>query len=98
MLPPTTAPAVIDKMRQQVKLYRQHKYFKEQQQKYYKESIELTTPTSCVVVVDFKENFKVGGGPVETSRNFFERTQISVLGFAIYYRNEDGEIQLHYKD
>ena len=64
LLPPTTAPAVIDKMRQQVGLYHQHKYFKEQQQKYYKESIEPTTPTSCVVIMDFKENFKVGGGPV----------------------------------
>ena len=71
-LPSTTVPAVIEGMRHQVELYRQHVYFKDQQLKYYKQSIEHTTATSCVIIMDFKENFKIGGGPVETSRNFFE--------------------------
>jgi len=48
--------------------------------------------------MDFKENFKIGGGPIETSRNFYEKTQISLLGFAIYYKDNNNIIQTQYFD
>ena len=35
--------------------------------------------------MDFKENLKIGGGPVETKMDFFNRQQISLLGFAVIY-------------
>ena len=36
--------------------------------------------------MDFKENFKIGGGPVETSQIFYNKSQVSCLGFCLIYR------------
>ena len=46
--------------------------------------------------MDFKENFRIGGGPIETGQMFFQKTQVSVLGFAIYYKDEDGDLRLQH--
>jgi hypothetical protein len=78
-----TADITKTKLEDEISFYRRHVQFKEQQQKYYERSVERTTNSSCVVVMDFKQNFKIGGGPVETGSNFFEKTQVSVLGFAV---------------
>lgn len=86
----------LDKLRAEIKLYRQHLFFKEQQQTLYNESINHVTKSSCIIVMDFKENFKVGGGPIETSRDFYNKSQISTLGFAIYYRDEANNLQIEY--
>ena len=48
--------------------------------------------------MNFKENFKIGGGPNETSRNFYEKTQISLLGFAIFYKDNNGITQTQHFD
>ncbi|PVV00297.1 hypothetical protein BB560_005327, partial [Smittium megazygosporum] len=47
--------------------------------------------TSCVVIADFKEKFKIGGGPVESNSSFYRKVQISDLCFCIFYK-EDGQI------
>ncbi|CAG8755100.1 4370_t:CDS:1, partial [Racocetra persica] len=38
------------------------------------------------------------GGPVETGNNFFEKTQVSVLGFAVHYRKSDQSLHTQYFD
>ena len=37
--------------------------------------------------MDFKENLRIGGGPVEIKMDFFNKKQISVLGIAVIYFN-----------
>ena len=73
-----------------VSLYHQHLFFKDKQQQCYKNHIQCTTSSSCVVIMDFKENFKIGGGPVETGANFYQKQQVSVLGFVICYKDDQG--------
>ncbi|PVU87854.1 hypothetical protein BB560_006425, partial [Smittium megazygosporum] len=54
-------------------------------------SLKGLDATSCVVIADFKENFKIGGGPVESNSSFYRKVQISDLCFCIFYK-EDGQI------
>ena len=89
---------LITQLQNQINLYHQHLYFKTNQHQLYQNSINYITTTSCVIVMDFKENFKIGGGPIETGRNFYEKTQISLLGFAIFYKDNNGIIQTQYFD
>jgi hypothetical protein len=56
-----------------VELYHQHVFFKDEQRKCFKKSIENTTNTSCVIILDFKQNFKIGGGPIETNQQFYDK-------------------------
>ncbi|CAG8808716.1 11648_t:CDS:2, partial [Dentiscutata erythropus] len=35
--------------------------------------IEHITSSSCIIVMDFKENIRIGGGSVKTKNNFFEK-------------------------
>ena len=82
----------------EVKLYHQHVFFKDQQRNLFNNAIDLTTNSSCVIVLDFKQNFKIGGGPIETNQQFYSKKQISVLGFAIYYKDENNIQQIRYVD
>jgi hypothetical protein len=82
----------------EVELYHQHLFFKDQQRNLFNESINSTTNSSCVIILDFKQNFKIGGGPIETNQQFYSKKQISVLGFAIYYKDENNIQQVRYID
>ena len=42
--------------------------------------------------MNFKENLRLGGGPTETKKDFFNKQQISVLGLAII-KNENNFIK-----
>ncbi|CAG8808782.1 6489_t:CDS:2, partial [Dentiscutata erythropus] len=91
-------PNVIEKLHEMVNYYHYHCNFKDQQNYFYKQSIEHTTTSSCVIVMDFKENIRIGGGPIETGNNFFEKIQVSVLGFAVCYREPDQSLHTQYFD
>ena len=41
-----------------------------------------------MVIVDFKENLRLGGGPVECGKDYFTRQQCSVLGMAVVYQDQ----------
>jgi hypothetical protein len=51
-----------------------------------------------ILLLDFKENLKLGGGPVETNRTFYTRTQCSVLGMALITRGLGGKLRYKYYD
>ena len=42
-----------------------------------------------MVIMDFKENIKLGGGPAEENQAFYSRQQCSVLGCAIVFYNPE---------
>ena len=50
-----------------VELYHQHVFFKDKQRKFFKKSIENTTNTSYIIILDFKQNFKMGDRPIKTN-------------------------------
>ena len=50
---------------------------------------------SCLMIVDFKQNYKLGKGPIETNRDFYYKKYISCLGFAIVYK-ENGMVKRKY--
>ena len=47
--------------------------------------------------MDYKENIKVGGGPIETNQCFYEKAPISVLGCALIF-NKNNKISYEYHD
>ena len=75
----------------------QHKLFYNHQYKEYNEDINNLDANSCVVVIDFKENIKIGGGPIETNNCFYEKNPISLLGFAVVSK-ENNKIKYEYHD
>lgn len=72
------------------------KFYKHQNKEYSKDISELDN-NSCVIVIDFKENFKIGGGPIETNNCFYEKMPISLLGFAVAFK-ENEKIKYEYHD
>jgi hypothetical protein len=94
----TPGTADYDHLKKEMKVYNAHLFFKENQQRLYQRSVERTTPTSCVVVMDFKQNISTGGGPVETGQAFYNKKQISVLGFAVHYRDNLNNLRVRYVD
>ncbi|PVU85863.1 hypothetical protein BB560_006880 [Smittium megazygosporum] len=57
---------------------------------------ERHSPTSKTKVSDetkakqiYKENFKIGGGPIETTRDFYQKSQISDLCFCVLSKSGD---------
>jgi hypothetical protein len=91
---------MIAKLKEEVCLYGQHLQSKQNQRtgfEAYKQHA-FSTPTNCVIVMDFKENFKIGGGPVETASSFYRKKQISLLGFAVHYRDGTGNPAIKYFD
>lgn len=52
----------------------------------------------AIIVLDFKENLKLGSGPVEVGKDFFERTQVSCLGCAVHIGHTDKTFSTHYFD
>ena len=51
-----------------------------------------------ILIIDFKENLKLGGCPREFSQDFYNKKPCSVLGMCLIYCNEDGIIKKKYTD
>ena len=43
----------------------------------------------------FKQNFKIGGGPIETTRDFYNKKFVGCLGFCVITK-ENNEIKKRY--
>ncbi|PVV02355.1 hypothetical protein BB560_003193 [Smittium megazygosporum] len=51
----------------------------------------------CIIVTDLKENFKICGGPVESSRDYYGKPQISDFCFFVLSKS-GGSVQRRYED
>ena len=78
--------SIINQLQTEINFYKQHLYFKTKQQEFYKNSLNLITNILCVIVMDFKENFKIGGGPIKTGKNFYKKIQISLLDLLFFIK------------
>ena len=39
--------------------------------------------------MDYEENIKIGGGPIETNQCFYENAPVSILGYALVYKKDE---------
>lgn len=62
---------------------KQHKNTVNHQQYSFDKQIYDLHEDECIIVIDFKENLRIGGGPVETKAQFFEQSFVSDLGAAV---------------
>lgn len=83
-------------IKEQLKAIDQHKKTVDHQKKMFKLELEYMGDKKCMIVIDFKENLRIGGGPVETKANFFTQKQISDLGIAVIYKNKKGYKEVSY--
>ncbi|PVZ96956.1 hypothetical protein BB558_007110 [Smittium angustum] len=66
-----------------------HKQLALEQRRNFKEQIARLSGKSLIIIADFKENFKIGGGPIETTRDFYQKSQISDLCFCVLSKSGD---------
>jgi hypothetical protein len=97
---PTANLAIIEKLREEVCSYGQHLQSKQKQRAGFEAHKQhaFLVPTTCTIVMDFKENFRIGGGPVETTASFYQKQQVSLLSFAVQYRDGAGNLAVKYFD
>ena len=60
--------------------------------------MEGLAPGQGVMILDFKENIRLGGGPRETNKVFYQKKQCSVLGFHLVHKSADGAVHKKYID
>ena len=78
-----------------IEYYNNHLRINKEQKKNFKEKIMNLNEKEFCLIMDFKENFKIGGGPIETSQIFYNKSQVSFLGFCLIYK-EDNQIKRKY--
>ena len=88
---------VLETLENDLKIIDQHQSFYIHQNKEYKDDINEVDEDSCVIIIDYKENLKIGGGPIETNNCFYEKTPISVLWFAVAFKINN-RIKYEYHD
>lgn len=69
--------------------YKNHLKLNKIQKENLQNKINKLEENECIVITDFKENFKIGGGPVELAQTFYNKSQITNLGFCVIYRKND---------
>ena len=65
-----------------------HKFIASEQRNAYKFKKENIEDDELMVLMDFKENIKLGRGPIEIGNDFYCKKQCSVLGFAVVYKDQ----------
>lgn len=78
---------VPQKIKDDISAIQNHKKFKDHQKEQYEKDLAELKDNDAIIIVDFKENFKVGGGPTEANRLYYCKTPVSVLGFALVTKN-----------
>ena len=51
-----------------------------------------------ILLMDFKENLKLGGFPNELNQDFYNKKNCSVLGMCLIYKDNNNKIKKEYKD
>ena len=76
------------KLNNELKIIDHHQKIINHQKNQFNFSKENLEKGECILIMDFKENMKLGCGPDETKMDFFQKKQISVLGISMIYKKE----------
>ena len=86
---------LIQEIFNKLNLIERHKSVVDHQNKNFTNNIKSLTQDNCIIILDYKENLKIGVGTEETKQMFFNKEQVSVLVFALIYW-EDGLLKMDY--
>ena len=96
--PDTSNNSNLEAARENVRLYHVHQQVARFQREHYVNSRNQLKVGEVLIVMDFKENLKLGSGPVEVGQDFYQKTQVSCLGFAVHIGHSDRPHTTHYFD
>jgi hypothetical protein len=75
-------------LQRSVQLYEEHKRHANEQRELYRKHLKDPSEGTLVLVADFKEKIKLGGGPRERGQTFFSKSARSVLGITVVYKDK----------
>jgi len=67
----------LSRLHLEVEEYLKHKIFKDLQKNSFKQQKASLKEGECIILMDYKENFRLGGGPCEIRKVFYPKTQVS---------------------
>ncbi|PVV05090.1 hypothetical protein BB560_000394 [Smittium megazygosporum] len=85
----------ISRLKESVDKYKVHKMLSPNQRLNFNGQISRLQAKSCIIISDFKEHFKIGGGPVESSHDYYGKPQISDLCFCVISKS-GGSVKRRY--
>ena len=82
-------------LNEEKELYTTHKEYVKKQRGSFEEQIKKLKIGEAVILFDFKENIKLGGGPREVSKIFYEKSQRTILGTCLIFKqkNKKNEVE-----
>ncbi|PWA00838.1 hypothetical protein BB558_003093 [Smittium angustum] len=87
---------MISQLDEAIREYSEHKLLCAQQKTHYNSILDGISDESCIIITDFKEYFKIGGGPVEENRVYYNKTSISDLCFCLITRSDRNITRRYY--
>ena len=70
--------------------FKSHQSFVQKQRVSFNREIAEVAPGKAVLVMEFKENLKLPMKPIEVNKDFYTKSQVNVLGIALYQRRKMG--------
>ena len=72
-----------------IDILNKHKQVVENQKWAYNYIVNNLDNENCILILDFKENFKLSHGGNEISYDFYNKRQVSCLGAALIFNNNN---------
>jgi hypothetical protein len=94
----TFQPVDIKTLKEEISFGRCHKTFVNIQKDCFHAEIFNLKSQHGILLIDFKENLKLGGSPNELNQDFYNRKNCSVLGICLIYKDNNNQIKKEYKD
>lgn len=76
-------------------IYDMHKLVVDNQKTQFNLLKENLSDESCILILDYKENFKLSFGGHQVSQDYYEKRQISCLGACLIFKS-NGDVTRHY--
>ena len=79
-----------------INFYNIHKKLVDTQRDCFKLQMKNLKYQEGLLIMDFKENLKLGGGPREFPKEFYNKQPCSILGMCLIYCDKNGNIKKKY--
>jgi hypothetical protein len=90
-------PININKLKEELQFIKVHKKMVEIQRALFHAEIFNLKSEHGILLIDFKENLKLGGSPNELNQDFYNKVNCSVLDTCLIYKNENNQIKKNIK-
>jgi len=69
--------------------YEKHRNFKNKQREAFAGQKAALKQGECIILMDYKQNLRLGGGPREVGTVYYSKTQVSLLGCILYHKQNE---------